>query len=119
VDAVGGETASALVRSLGLGGRLLLYGTLSGEPVSFDPRVLMVNRARVEGFWLSNWSREQRPLTMLRLFRQLNRLIGEGVLTSQIAASFPLDQICQAVDQAETPGRTGKILLRMSPSLEK
>jgi NADPH:quinone reductase-like Zn-dependent oxidoreductase len=56
---------------------------------------------------------------MLRLFRQLNRLIGEGVLASQVAASFPLEQIHQAVEQAELPGRAGKILLRMTPSLEK
>ncbi len=113
IDAVGGPAASALLKVLAPGGRLLVYGTLSGEPLSIDPRLLMVNRLSVAGFWLSNWVREQRPIAMLRLFRRLNRLMAAGVLTSEVAASFPLDQVLTAVQSAATPGRTGKVLLRM------
>jgi hypothetical protein len=35
------------------------------------------------------------------------------VLTSTVAASFPLDRIDEAVRLAEAPGRPGKVLLRM------
>jgi NADPH:quinone reductase len=113
IDAVGGATATAVVRSLALSGRLLLYGTLSGEPMTVDPRTLMVADARVEGFWLSNWVRQQSVLTMLGLFRRINRLLAANVLTSETAASFPLDEVGAAVKQAEMPGRSGKVLLRM------
>jgi NADPH:quinone reductase len=113
IDAVGGATATAVVRNLAPAGRLLLYGTLSGEPMTVDPRTLMVADARVEGFWLSNWVRQQNVLTMLGLFRRINRLLAANVLTSDTAASFPLDEVGAAVSQAEMPGRSGKILLRM------
>ena len=38
VDAVGGSTGSAVVRSLAVGGRMLAFGTLSGQPLQFSPR---------------------------------------------------------------------------------
>jgi NADPH:quinone reductase-like Zn-dependent oxidoreductase len=114
LDAVGGATGLAVVQALGPGGRMLVYGTLANEPIAVDPRVLMVGQKRIEGFWLSEWVMQQGPLTMLKLFRNVQRLIRAGVLTSDIGTSFPLEQIQEAVRQAETPGRQGKILLRIS-----
>src|SRR5262249_52949816 len=49
IDAVGGETGSAVARSLGSGGRMLVYGTLAEEPMSVHPRTLMVGQKRIEG----------------------------------------------------------------------
>src|SRR5205807_5467442 len=39
LDAVGGATGSAVVATLAAGGRLLVYGTLSLEPLTVDPRL--------------------------------------------------------------------------------
>jgi NADPH:quinone reductase-like Zn-dependent oxidoreductase len=110
IDAVGGATGSEVVRCLGTGGRLLLYGTLSMEPLQFDQRILIAGSKCVEGFWLSDWSRAH-PLRMVGLFRSIARLIRKGVLTSEIAETLPLDQVTTAVNKAVQPGRTGKILL--------
>lgn len=113
LDAVGGATGSAAVQSLGSGGRLLVYGTLSEEPLTISPRVLMVGRKQVEGFWLSEWSRGQGVLTMLRLFGQIQRLLRAGVLTSEVTATYGIDDIQKAVQHAAQPGRAGKVLLRI------
>jgi NADPH:quinone reductase-like Zn-dependent oxidoreductase len=112
IDAVGGATTLAVVKSLASGGRLLVYGTLSGESVALDTRLLMVGQKRVEGFWLSEWVRHQRVLNMLRLFRQIAGLMREGSLRTQVAATFGLEEIGDAVRQAEKPARPGKILVR-------
>jgi NADPH2:quinone reductase len=114
LDAVGGTTGLDVLRSLGSEGRMLVYGTLSGEPIPVDPRLLIGGQKRIEGFWLSEWARAQGIWTMLKLFRKIQRLMRAGVLTSEIAASFPLDEIQMAVRKAEEPGRTGKVLLRIS-----
>jgi NADPH:quinone reductase-like Zn-dependent oxidoreductase len=113
IDAVGGETGAAVVAALAAEGRLLLYGTLSGEPMPLDPRLLMAGRKRVEGFWLSEWAREQRPLKMLRLFGTIRDLMRAGVLTSEVGATFPLDDVQKAAAQAAQPARLGKVLLRL------
>ncbi len=114
VDAVGGSTGSAVVRSLGLSGRMLAFGTLSGEPLQFSPRTLMTTSSQVEGFWLGNFMSTQGLLFKLRLVNRLTKLIMDGVLSSEIAASYSLDQIGHAVISAENSAVAGKTLLRIS-----
>jgi NADPH:quinone reductase-like Zn-dependent oxidoreductase len=115
LDAVGGATGSAMVQALAAGGRMLVYGTLAQEPLALDPRILIVGQKGVEGFWLSDWARGQGILTMLVLFRRIGKLMRAGVLTSEFGATFPLGEIKAAVQQAATPGRQGKVLLRIGP----
>jgi NADPH:quinone reductase len=115
IDAVGGATGTALLQSLAPGGRMLVYGTLADEPIQIDPRVLMVGQKRIEGFWLSQWAPRQGVLTMLGLIRRIGKLFRAGVVTSEIGAIFPLDEVQTAVKQAVLPGRQGKVLLRIQP----
>ena len=112
IDAVGGETGSAVVRSLGRGGRLLVYGTLSEQPLSLSPRTLMVGQKSVEGFWLSEWVKDQSIITMLRLFRRIGKLMSSGVLTSEVGKSFAMHDVAAAVAYANSSGRPGKTILR-------
>jgi NADPH:quinone reductase-like Zn-dependent oxidoreductase len=114
LDAVGGETGSAVARSLARGGRLLVYGTLAEEPLSLPSRVLFLGVKRIEGFWLSDWARRQNVWTMIRLFRRIHELMAKGVLSTEIGPIFPLDDVKAAVQQASTPGRNGKVLLKIS-----
>jgi NADPH:quinone reductase-like Zn-dependent oxidoreductase len=116
LDAVGGETAMDVVRVLAPGGRLLLYGTLSAEPLTLDSRVLMVGHKRIEGFWLSEWVQRQSVWTMLGLFRSIKKLLHAGILTSEITGTYPLAEIKAAVQQASSPGRSGKVLLQVGKS---
>jgi NADPH2:quinone reductase len=113
IDAVAGPTGSAVVETLSRGGRMLVYSNLSGQPLTFDPRALMTVPRRMEGFWLSEWTRGQGVLRMLRLFRQIKSLIREGVLATDVGGTFSLDQVREAVRQAEQPGRSGKVILRI------
>ena len=77
-----------MVRSLAPGGRLLVYGTLAEEPLTVDSRTLMVGQKQIEGFWLSEWARQQRSWTMLGLFRRIGKLMAAGVLTTEVARLF-------------------------------
>jgi NADPH:quinone reductase-like Zn-dependent oxidoreductase len=113
LDAVGGATGSAVVRALGNRGHLLVYGTLSEEPVELHPRMLMVGQKRIEGFWLAEWSKAQSKLTMLRLFRRIRKLLAANVVTSEVEATFGLEDIKAAVARAAQPGRRGKVILKM------
>ncbi|MBY0231783.1 MAG: zinc-dependent alcohol dehydrogenase family protein [Gemmataceae bacterium] len=113
LDCVGGAMGSEAVKCLGPKGRLLLYGTLSGEPISFDPRLLMVGGKRIEGFWLSEWVQTRGPLAMLSLFGQIDALMREGVLATETGTAYPMAQVADAVREAEKPGRGGKVMLRL------
>ncbi len=113
IDAVGGATATAVVRSLAPGRPLAALRHALRRAADHRSENANGCRCSVEAFWLSNWVREQSVLTMLGLFRRINRLLASNVLTSETAASFPLDEVGAAVKQAEMPARSGKILLRM------
>jgi NADPH2:quinone reductase len=113
LDAVGGETGALALQSLAPGGRLVVYSSLSGEPICFDPRTLMTADRRIEGFWLSQWAKKQGALRMLRLFRQIGQLLRQGVLATEVGQSFPLEEVQAAARLGGQPGRRGKVLLKI------
>jgi NADPH:quinone reductase-like Zn-dependent oxidoreductase len=113
IDPVGGEIGSQVVASLAHGGRCLVYGSLSDEPVSVHPRYLIGNDLRVEGFWLGAWAKKQRILTMLKLFRRMRELVREGVLQTHFAATYPIEEVAKAAAHAAAPGKGGKVLLKI------
>lgn len=113
IDPVGGKTASAVVNCLGSNGRLLLYGTLTDEPIAFSPRTIMTHTATVEGFWLARWMNTLGLMAKLKLIRTITGLIRSGELTSEVGEMYPLEQIATAVRESEKPGRGGKTLLKI------
>lgn len=113
IDPVGGKTGSEVIASLSPGGRCLLYGALTDEPVSVFPRFAIGAELRVEGFWLAKWVRHQGVLTLLRLFRRVRRLMREGVLKTEFTATYPLEEVSKAVAHAAAPGKGGKVLLKI------
>ncbi len=114
IDCVGGQTGSAVVNCLGEDGRLLVYGTLSAEPLGFSSRELMTPGASVEGFWLARWMQQQSLLKKLGVVKQVNKLLQSEVLSSEVGKTFPLNQVKKAVQHAEAQDRGGKVLLRMA-----
>ena len=113
VDPVGGDTGSGVFDSLGDDGRMLVYGTLAQEPLRIDPRRMIAAKRVVEGFYLGHWSASRSKLKMVLLFREISALIRRGVLETETGREFPLDAVAEAVREAETVGRRGKVLLRI------
>ncbi|MFO0910244.1 MAG: zinc-dependent alcohol dehydrogenase family protein [Isosphaeraceae bacterium] len=113
LDPVGGDTGTEVFNSLGSDSRMLVYGTLTGEPIRVDSRKMIAGRRVLEGFWLGHWMRAQSIPRSLLLFREVGRLIREGVLSTEVGPSFPLTAIHEAVDAAESVGKPGKVLLRI------
>ena len=113
IDPVGGETGTALFRSLAPEGQLVLYGTLSGEPIQIDPRLMISGKRVVQGFWLGYWMRERSIPAALLLFREIASMMRQGVLNSEIGRVYPLDEIVEAAKQADAVARHGKVLVRL------
>lgn len=113
VDPVGGKTASSLIKVLGERSRLILYGSLEDVPLDLLSRDLIRSGARIEGFWLAREMEAMSLPAKMKLISTLTRLIRAGVLSTEIGAVFSLDQISEAVLEAEKKGRSGKVLLTM------
>jgi NADPH2:quinone reductase len=118
IDPVGGETGTGVFNSLATGGRMLVYGTLEEAPLRVDPRKMIAGKRVVEGFYLGHWAASRPKLKMLLLFREIADLIRKGVLETELGREYPLEAIGEAVLEAGSVGRHGKVLLRISPGKE-
>lgn len=116
LDPVGGDTGTQVFQSLAADARMLVYGTLSNEPIRIDSRRMIAGKRVVEGFWLGHWMRDRSIPAALMLFREIGKQIRSGVLATEVGDRLPLDSVVDAAREAETPGKRGKVLLNISES---
>ncbi|KAL3457979.1 chaperonin 10-like protein [Aspergillus heterothallicus] len=112
-DAVGGSEGDDLVRALRPSGTLVHYGLLSGTPLSFSLRQ-ECPQARIVMFRLREWVHSAKREAIQGALDECFQLIREGVAASKVASVFPLTYIQQALECEATPGREGKVLLKLS-----
>jgi len=115
LDPVGGDTFGRLADSLGYGGTLVTYGSLSGKPASLDTGKVIFNDTRVRGFWLYKWYQVATMQEKQAAFGQVIPLIANGTLKANIDSRFTVDQIKQAVTRSWEGGRNGKVLIVPNP----
>jgi NADPH:quinone reductase-like Zn-dependent oxidoreductase len=114
VDPVAGATGTSVFNSLSENARMLVYGTLSGEPLQIDPRRMIAGRRVVEGFWLGHWMRGRSIPSALLVFREVANLIRSGVLATEVGSSFPIEAAGEACRLAVSVARKGKVLLQIA-----
>ena len=113
LDPVGGSTGTEVIRCLADGGTCRLYGLLSGESVSVDPRSLITGSKTIQGFWLADFMKALGLVAKLSLIGEIRTLMKAGVLKTEAGIAFPLDRIADAVRKAVAPGKSGKVLLKI------
>jgi NADPH:quinone reductase len=113
IDPVVGETGTQIFQALGEEGRMLVYGSLTGEPirVGADPRSILAGHRILEVFWLGYWFPRLDETARGQLIQDIVTLMREGLLVTAVGRKFALDEIGTAVTQAEAPGRAGKVFL--------
>jgi NADPH2:quinone reductase len=111
IDAVGGETGAAVVRALGRGGVMLVYGLLSGRPMPIDGGRMIFASTTVRGFWLGEWMRSAPPARQQAVTGAMLRAMATQEIVPPVEAEYPLSDILAAVEHSERPGRSGKVLL--------
>jgi NADPH:quinone reductase len=116
VDAVfemlGGEHVGKSVRCVRDFGRVIVYGSATGEIPQLDTRLLYAKGASVHGLWLSYLS-ANRPL-MESAWKQLSEWLAAGKLHPVIGKVFPLEQAREAYTLMQEGKNYGKIVLKIS-----
>ena len=116
VDAVfemlGGEHVGKSVRCLRDFGRVIVYGSATGEIPQLDTRLLYAKGASVHGLWLSYLS-ANRPL-MESAWKQLSEWLAAGKLHPVIGKVFPLEEARDAYTLMQEGKNYGKIVLKIS-----
>lgn len=111
-EAVSGMLAARVLKGMPDGSRLILYGALSESPVMADPRDLIFQRKRVEGFWLADWLSGRSVIGQIRLAKQIQRALGD-LLRTEVAACYPLSEVHRALTDYQASMTAGKRLIVM------
>ncbi|MFF3468182.1 zinc-dependent alcohol dehydrogenase family protein [Streptomyces sp. NPDC001984] len=113
IDPVVGETGTQIFKSLHEDGRMLVYGSLTGESIRVgeDPRYILAGRRILEVYWLGYWLPRLTDAERQQLGEDIVALIREGIIETSPGRKYSLDEIGDAVAQAEETGRQGKVFL--------
>lgn len=111
IDAIGGESTDRLASCLAEGGVLVNYGMMSGESCRVSAASFVFRDVTLRGFWLAKWFRKASPAEQQAVFGEIAQGIISGKLHARVAATYPVEQIKQAVAAAAAGEREGKILV--------
>ena len=111
-DCVGGDSSEAAVRAMAWQGRFLVVGFASGQIPKIPLNLLLLKGAEAIGvLWPESVKRD--PAGHRRNMARVLRWIAEGNLAPRIHATFPLDQIREAIGVLDRREAVGKVILTM------
>ena len=110
-DAVAGPGTEQIADCLNNDGLIVNYGMLSGEACSLRADHTIFKNIRLEGFWLLKLLAKLRVPQLHKLFADIFDLLEKTQAKSDIAGTFTLDQIADAIEASEASGRKGKVIL--------
>jgi NADPH:quinone reductase-like Zn-dependent oxidoreductase len=111
IDAVGGSAVLRLGEAVSNGGTVVHYGAMSGKAPTISPAALIFRNVTLRGFWLVNWLSSAPREAQAALMGKMAKLVAQGTLSAPVDATFPLENIREALARAEEGGRKGKVLL--------
>jgi NADPH:quinone reductase-like Zn-dependent oxidoreductase len=90
---------------------MLVYGLLSGEPLSLSGAELVFRTLTISGFWLKHWLETMPAGTRDAAFAQVIGHVAAGRIRLPVAARYDLEQAAEAAQAAVSSGRQGKVIL--------
>ena len=109
-DAVGGEQAEIMLRTSPPGSTIINYAKLSEQNISLDPRLLLRENKKVQGFYLGNYVSERTLLQNLRTVGKVKDLLSNHIKIN-ISARYSFDRLNEALDYYRRNMSAGKVLL--------
>jgi NADPH2:quinone reductase len=111
IDSVGGRAGAEVLASLRTGGTSVLFGALDEQPVLVDPGPFLFRELLLQGFWLTRWLQRVPPEKVRAAVAGILSGAERGEFRPAVDSTYPLAEVRAAVVRAETPGRTGAVVL--------
>jgi len=112
LNAVGGENALRVAKTLASDGIMVTYGAMSLQPLCIPNGMFIFKNLRFTGFWVNKWydaaTSEQRAETFAPLFEMAKR----GLLQTKVEKTYALSEAKAAIAHASRDKRSGKIVFR-------
>jgi trans-2-enoyl-CoA reductase len=110
LNAVGGENALRLAKTLASDGTMVTYGAMSLQPLCIPNGMFIFKNLRFTGFWVNKWYDAATPQQRAETFRPLFEMARRGLLQTKVEKTYPLTEAKAAVAHAAREKRQGKIV---------
>jgi NADPH2:quinone reductase len=110
-EMLGGEHAAKSVRCLRDFGRVIVYGTATGQPARLDAGILYAKGASVHGLWLTYLSAKRE--LMQQAWNVLSAWIAQGHLRPVIGDVLPMERAADAYRLLLERKNFGKVVLNI------
>ncbi|WP_415402921.1 NADPH:quinone oxidoreductase family protein [Tateyamaria sp. SN3-11] len=108
-DAVGGDYAEPVIRSMAWGGRFLVVGFPAGIP-AIPLNLTLLKSCQIVGvFWGASIYRD--PAGHMQNMSELFEMYGKGLVKPRISASFPMTDAAEALNLIAERKVLGKVVL--------
>jgi putative PIG3 family NAD(P)H quinone oxidoreductase len=111
LDHIGGKYLESNLKSLAVGGCIMLIGVMGGIKAELNLAMMMVKRQRIIGSVLRSRPVDEKASIIKQFEQTVMPLFAAGTIAPLIHASFPLSEAAQAHDLMEQGGHFGKIAL--------
>ena len=113
LNAVGGESAREMAKSLSDHATLVTYGAMGLQPLQMSNSLLIFKDLQFRGFWINAWYKRADTGEIQKMFDELIPLITSGKLKVPVERTYPLTDAKDALVHACQNSRKGKILFVM------
>jgi putative PIG3 family NAD(P)H quinone oxidoreductase len=111
LELVGAPNLAANISALNFWGRVVIIGVGGGAQAEFNLGSLMYKRGRILASTLRARPLEEKAAATRAVERSVLPLLGDGVLTVPVAATYPLEEIEAAYDRFAAGAKLGKIVV--------
>ncbi len=112
LDAVGGDTGSAVIKNIAPYGRVIIYGRLDNNPARFYNSQILFKNLIIKGFgvrgYLQNQTKQQRD----EMLNFLTHELAEPFFEMPVEGSYPLKNFKDALAANSKSNRKGKIIFK-------
>jgi mitochondrial enoyl-[acyl-carrier protein] reductase / trans-2-enoyl-CoA reductase len=110
IDAVSGEVCKRIADCVGDGGVAASYGAIGGGDIVIS-RAAIGRGVMLKGFMLGDSLAKRTREEVRAIYADLAGKLRDGVLKAPIEATYPIDEIKEALAHAQRGGRHGKVLV--------
>jgi trans-2-enoyl-CoA reductase len=110
LNAVGGENALRVAKTLASDGTMVTYGAMSLQPLCIPNGMFIFKNLRFTGFWVNKWYEAATPQQRAETFGPLFEMAKRGLLRAKAERTHPLSEAKAALEHAARNKRNGKIL---------
>ncbi len=113
LNAVGGNSAREIAKSLSPQGCLVTFGAMGMQPMEIPNGLLIFKNISFHGFWLTQWYKHAMQYEISTMFEKLFEIFMEDQFEIPVEKTYPLEKYPEAIEHAKQSGRSGKILFTM------